>query len=101
MKKNYIIILYIILAICVILFVVSYFLKNRLPNTSQIESSLSQEPIQSDINGAEVIINEEKGVKYQIQPLYNYELWGLIVSQNDNEVWCNDNTGSCGRWQGL
>ncbi|MCX6796737.1 MAG: hypothetical protein NTW06_04560, partial [Candidatus Falkowbacteria bacterium] len=47
---------------------------------------LYKEPTQEAIQ-MDSISQVVKGVKYTINPQYNYELWGLVVSENDNEVW--------------
>jgi hypothetical protein len=66
--------------------IISYFLKNNLPGPTKIDSPLFRDPIQETIE-AEPISADISGVKYSIEPKYNYELWGLVVSINDNEVW--------------
>lgn len=75
-----------ILAISFILFLITYFLKNNLPDSAQIDNSLLKEPVQEAIE-MDSFSKDEKGVKYTISPKYSYELWGLVVSINDNEVW--------------
>lgn len=88
MKKNNLIlkIFIIVFIIGLVIFVPSYFLQNKLPNPTNIDSSLYKEPIQEAVQ-MEPISQVTNGVKYTISPQYSYELWGLIVSENDNEVW--------------
>jgi hypothetical protein len=61
------------------------FLKPSLPSVNSILPELiSHEPIQTPIQ-MDPFIWEVKGQKYQIAPLYNYEIMGLIVSEYDSE----------------
>lgn len=87
MKNNiYLKIAVIGFALGIVIFIPSYFLQNKLPSPQQINDSLYKEPIQEKIE-IEPILKESKSINYQISPQYSYELWGLIVSENDNEVW--------------
>lgn len=88
MKKNSLILKVSVIAFIVglVIFVSSYFLQNKLPNPTSIDNSLYKEPIQEAIQ-MDSISQIMKDVTYTISPQYSYELWGLIVSENDNEVW--------------
>lgn len=87
LKNRFILkIFFIIFAIGLIVFVVSYFFKNKLPSPARIDSALYQETIQEAIE-MDPISLIKNGAKYTINPQYEYELWGLVVSENDNEVW--------------
>lgn len=77
-----------IFIICIILFSISFFQKKKLPDSSKVLPELSQEPIQIDTNKKEFSFNY-RGTKYNVNPLFDYELWGLIVTHNDINKWYN------------
>ncbi len=58
------------------------FIKNKLPDSSQINNNLLSEPIQTE-TAAEPFSIQKKDLSYTINPLYNYELHGLVVSKHN------------------
>lgn len=76
----------IILLISIILFAVSYFQKDNLPDKQNIVSQLDQKPIQSETSEKSFTV-EKEGVVYEIKPLFDYELYGLVVSYNNSKNW--------------
>jgi len=76
----------IILLIAIVIFILSYFQKNRLPAKEGILPELYQAPIQTETSEAPFKA-EKGGVIYNITPLYNYELYGLIVSGHNSKNW--------------
>jgi hypothetical protein len=89
-KKPFIIIfkklIKIIFLISVVLFVFSYFQKNKLPIKGEIMDSLYREPLQTELQ-MEPFKIQKKESTYTIIPRYDYELYGLVVSQYDSENW--------------
>ena len=75
-----------ILGVLIILVVGSYFMSRTLPGLEKIDNTMHQAVIQKGSDN-EVIEKNYKGVEYQITPLYTYEISGLIVSLNDNNIW--------------
>lgn len=80
----------IVLLIGVIIFIISYFLKDNLPSDKTMLDSLYQEPAQKTIE------NDEAGKPFQIgkngftasiSPKFSYELYGLVVASYNSEVW--------------
>jgi hypothetical protein len=61
-------------------FVVSYFMKDRWPSRDAIFEALLQEPIQTATDLPGPFDVTRKGVTYTVTPVFNYELWGMIVS---------------------
>ena len=61
-------------------FVVSLFMRDRLPGKNLILEPLLQDPVQSDTGVPEPFEVTRKNVDYTVTPLYGYELWGMIVS---------------------
>ncbi|MFA4996115.1 MAG: hypothetical protein WC536_03175 [Patescibacteria group bacterium] len=67
-------------------FVITFFLQNRLPDKSLIDPSLFNKPVQKTTETKKFEVNTSD-LTYEITPLYDYELNGLVVSVANNEVW--------------
>jgi hypothetical protein len=69
-----------VLVAAALAFVLSFFMKDRLPGREAILEPLLQEPIQTgkDLPGPFDVTR--KGVTYTVTPFFNYELWGMVVS---------------------
>lgn len=76
----------IFLLISIVLFVYSYFEKDSLPGKEDILDQLYQEPIQTETDVAP-FTKEKGGIVYNITPIYNYELYGLVVSYHHSKSW--------------
>jgi len=63
-------------------FSVSLLMKNRLPDNSLIIESCGKEPAQTDANLPGPFDVARKGVTYTVTPVFNYDLWGMIVSDH-------------------
>ena len=89
-------ILKIILLIGIILLGVSFIQKDELsfPKNEVVEK-LFQEPIQTETDKDEFKVSRE-GMTYTITPLFNYELYGLVVSYNNSDHWLDYHHN---RWQ--
>jgi hypothetical protein len=74
----------VILPIAAIAVVVSFFMRNRLPDKGLIHGSLLQSPIQTEDGVPEPFEVTRKDITYTVTPLFNYELWGMIVSYHDS-----------------
>ena len=82
------------LYISIAVFIIAAFQKDKLPDKQDIFRQLYDEPLQTDTSAQPFQI-EEKGIKYNIVPLYNYELYGLVVSYHHSKVfWDNDHRES-------
>jgi len=68
--------------LAVIVLVLCYLNKKRLPNYTEIDPSLLKAPVQRTLQAPEFSI-EYKGHSYRVQPKASYDLRGLIVSQNN------------------
>lgn len=69
-----------VLAAAAAAFVVSFLMKDRLPARDAILPELLQTPVQTSAGLPEPFDVTRKGVTYTVEPLFNYELWGMIVS---------------------
>lgn len=73
MKWNYLIpISFVLLLIC-------FWNRNDLSDDMFIVDELKEEPIQKEIDKSAFLVNVND-VDYEIQPMYGYELYGLVVS---------------------
>ncbi|MCB0319766.1 MAG: hypothetical protein KDD60_02500, partial [Bdellovibrionales bacterium] len=55
---------------------------DRFPPTHEMLTNLENEPVQEPIDLGPFTF-EYRGSEYMVRPRYAYELWGLVVSQND------------------
>ena len=69
-----------------LLLAVALWKKDELPQFPQLQQALMNEPEQVPVKRAafDTIVN---GVTYTIQPLYAYDLYGLVVSLHDAKTW--------------
>jgi hypothetical protein len=87
-----------VLAAAAAALILSFFMKDRLPGRSGILPDLLQNPVQTKGDVPEPFDVVRKGITYTVTPLFNYELWGMVVSYHNansfvdisHEAW-NDN----------
>lgn len=60
----------------------SYREKSSYPRQSEIREELNQEPVQTETERRNYTISY-RGNDYGIQPLAEYEIWGLVVAKNN------------------
>lgn len=75
-----------ILLISVIFFILSLSQKNKLPDKKDILPQLYQEPAQTTADGERFKVSSGEA-NYWIEPVYEYELYGLVVSYHHSAVW--------------
>jgi hypothetical protein len=68
------------LPVAVLAFAVSFFMRNRLPDKSLVLEPLLQNPIQTKEPLPQPFEVTRKKVTYTVTPLFNYEVWGMVVS---------------------
>jgi hypothetical protein len=84
-----------LLAVSAVALAVCFFNRNAIPSTLDFHPRLTDEPWQKPIDQASFQVGYA-GVDYSVEPLYDYELYGLVVSfrQHDGESsmhrWSND-----------
>jgi len=76
----------IILILSIILSIISYLNRNKLPDKKDILPQLYQAPVQTATKEQPFSL-KKKDINYTITPLYAYELHGLVVSHHDARVW--------------
>lgn len=64
----------------------SLWQRYQLPQPGLLVEGLQQEPEQVQVRERPRIV-AVNGVTYTIQPLYSYELYGLVVSLHDSDSW--------------
>ena len=72
--------------ICLIIWIVGWYTRGALPNLSSIDQNLKSAPIQSDTKATPFDF-EYGSANYVIEPLAEYEIYGLIVTHNDPTGW--------------
>lgn len=60
--------------------------RHDLPPVADIHPALWQEPRQVPVTRPVQVI-ERQGITYRVQPLYDYILYGLVVSRHDAKSW--------------
>lgn len=70
-----------VLFVTIILFIVSFFARKVFPTAQEILPPLLQEPIQLAAGRAEFIFRY-RGSAYQVAPVAEYQIAGLVVSHN-------------------
>jgi len=75
----------IILLLAVLVTVLSYWLKDRLPPPGDIHPALRVEPLQIQQSIPPPITVQVKGIPYLITPLYRYDIRGLVVSYHHSD----------------
>ena len=82
-----------LLLISLIVMTGTYFFKDKLPEPSSYDLSLLKDPKQTATSLAK-FTTEVNGEKYVIEPKYDYELSGVIVSYNNSDgfgdIWHHD-----------
>ena len=76
-----------ILLICaLVLLIAALSQRHALPRADLLAESLRQEPEQVQVQHAP-LTTTVGGVTYRIDPLYTYDLHGLVVSRHDSTSW--------------
>lgn len=76
----------IILLLSILFFAVSFFQKDKLPDSNDILEELYQDPIQIETSEPPFEIKKEE-ITYTITPLYSYEIYGMITTYNRSTSW--------------
>lgn len=69
-----------------VILIYCFFRKNKLPDKVDILDELYQAPLQTEIRKDSFDV-KEKGITYTISPLYEYALYGLVVSYHHSATW--------------
>ena len=68
-----------IIPLSFVLLLISFWNRNDLSNSMVVVDELKQQPIQKKIDKSSFSVNVND-VDYEVQPMYDYELYGLVVS---------------------
>jgi len=79
LKKYYFLVLLLILG-------TTFFLRNNCRNVQEIEPQVLREPVQTELQNSSLIRFSRNDYSYELQPLYNYEISGLIASKMDYQA---------------
>lgn len=75
-----------LVCISLLVWAFAYWRSVQVPNHFSNLKDLQNEPLQTD-TAKEPFNVEVKGHRYQIQPVFEYELWGLIVEDHNSFSW--------------
>jgi hypothetical protein len=75
-----------LLAANLLLLGVALWHSDALPPPAELVSALQDEPMQTAVRQA-AFTTTSNGIDYTIQPLYEYDLAGLVVSKHDAKTW--------------
>ena len=76
----------ILLIICVLIFALSLYFQEKLPENTSILPQVLQSPVQTNTSKREFDAIAGN-TRYKINPLYEYELYGLVVSYQHTQHW--------------
>lgn len=85
MKRKIIITIYILL---IGTFLLSIFKIKELPPLEKINNNLLNEPVQTETSREDFLF-KYRNKNYEVKPLADYELYGLVVSKNNINTWYN------------
>lgn len=71
------------------LLLIAWFKINQLPTKKEVDPVLLREPIQTQTTDRQDFNFSYRGKDYEVKPLADYELWGLVVSKNNINAWYN------------
>lgn len=74
--------------VTLLLYVLSIWQKNSLPESSAIIKSSFRDPIQLKTTKSPFSFFY-RGENYDVEPVANYELWGLVVTKNNINSWAD------------
>ncbi len=72
-----------------LLLLLSFWQKKSLPDKQEIDKRLLQAPVQASSTALTDFRFDYRKKSYTVQPIADYELWGLVVSVNDIKAWYN------------
>ena len=70
----------------VVLLSMSLWLRDSPPEPAAIRQELFNEPVQVEVRKA-AFETTVRGISYKVQPLYSYDLYGVVVSQHAADTW--------------
>ncbi len=70
------------LIMSVLVLMISWWAKNQLPDAQEITTELLNEPVQTN-SRAQPFDFDYRDKTYLVEPVADYELWGLVVTHND------------------
>jgi hypothetical protein len=69
-----------------LLFLLAWWRSDMLPGSTELLAALGDEPVQIALRQP-AFAAISHGVTYAVQPLYDYDLYGLVVSKHDAGSW--------------
>lgn len=69
-----------------VMVVVAGWMKTALPEPKLLQAGVLNEPMQNAVSRPPMAISVG-GIDYSVQPLYSYDLYGMVVSKHDANAW--------------
>jgi len=70
--------------------VITFFTRNNIRNVDEITNETTNQPVQKEISNMEEIEFKKDGYLWQLTPLYDYEISGLVVGRMNYEIFSID-----------
>jgi hypothetical protein len=75
-----------IFLILFLIFITTFFTRNNIRNVDVIMDEVINQPVQEEISNAEEIKFKKDGYLWQLMPLYDYEISGLVVGRMNYQI---------------
>jgi hypothetical protein len=72
--------------ILLLILIITFFTRNNIRNVDEITNETINQPVQKEIPSTEDIEFEKDGYLWQLTPLYDYEISGLVVGRMNYQI---------------
>jgi len=77
----------ILFLIFLVIFAVTFFTKTNYRGIDQIDQTVLQQPVQKELENKDIIKFSKAGYDYELTPLFDYEINGLVVHSQKYDAW--------------
>ena len=72
--------------ILLLVLIITFFTRNNIRNVDEITDEATNQPVQKEISNMEEIEFKKDGYLWQLTPLYDYEISGLVVGRMNYQI---------------
>ena len=76
--------------ILILILIITFFTRNNIRNVDEIADEATNQPFQNEISNMEEIEFIKDGHLWQLTPLYDYEINGLVVGRMNYQIFSID-----------
>jgi len=76
--------------ILILILIITFFTRNNIRNVDEIADEATNQPFQNEISNMEEIEFKKDGYLWQLTPLYDYEINGLVVGRMNYQIFSID-----------